>query len=81
MYVALIQLINLLNSNYVVGDKSAKIFFKRHGNEDLYAEFNYSEIELNEIIGRVKEENEIQIVKRTQLNNKDKITVFCEVKK
>ena len=57
------------------------IFFEIIFKVLLLSEFNYSEIELNEIIGRVKEENEIQIVKRTQLNNKDKITVFCEVKK
>lgn len=79
--IPMVQLINLLNSNYVVWDKSAKIFFKRPGNEDLYAEFNYSEIELNEIKEGVKNENEIQIVKTTQLTNKDKTKVFCEVKK
>lgn len=79
--IPMVQLINLLDSNYVIWDKSAEIFFKRPGTEDLYAEFNYSENELNDIIERIKKEKEIHIVKTTQLTSKDRSKIFCEVKK
>lgn len=79
--IPMVQLINLLNKNYVVWDKSAEIRFKIPGNQDLFAEFDYSQEELNKIIERVKIDNEIHIVKTTQLTNKDKSHIFCEVKK
>ena len=74
-------LINLLGHQYVVWDKSAQISFKRPGNVDLYAEFIYTKEELEQIIEQVERENEIEIVKTTQLTNKSKTTVYCEVKK
>lgn len=79
--IPMVQLINLLGSQFVVWDKSAEIFFKKPGTEDLYAEFNYTQEELMQIIERVKHENQIHIVKSTQLTNKAKSIVFCEVKK
>ncbi|MBP3943533.1 DUF4442 domain-containing protein [Sphingobacteriaceae bacterium WQ 2009] len=79
--IPMVQLINLLNSNYVVWDKSAEIYFKRPGNQDLYADFQYTKEEIDAIIARVKNEKEILLVKTTQLTNKDKTKVFCEVKK
>ncbi len=77
----MVQLINLLNNNYVVWDKSAEIYFKRPAKENLYAEFTYTEQELEDIKEKVNQEKEIEIIKLTQLTNKDKSVVFCEVKK
>lgn len=79
--IPMVQLINLLGHQYVVWDKSAQISFKRPGNVDLYAEFIYTKEELEQIIEQVERENEIEIVKTTQLTNKSKTTVYCEVKK
>ena len=75
------QLMNLIGDDYVVWDKAAEIFFRRPAKEDLYAEFSYTLEELNEIKQKANDSNEFEIVKSTQLTNKDKSIVFCEVRK
>lgn len=79
--IPMVQLINLLGSDYVVWDKSAEVFFKKPAKESLYADFLFTEEELEGIKTQVAEENEIEIRKTTQLTNKDKSIVFCEVQK
>ena len=79
--IPMVRLINLLESDYVVWDKSAEIFFKRPAKENLYADFNYTLEELDEIRKQIKEKNEIEIVKTTSLTNEDGSKVFCIVKK
>lgn len=79
--IPMVQLINLLAHQYVVWDKSAQISFKRPGNVDLFAEFTYTKEELEQIIEQVERQNEIEIVKTTQLTNKSRTIVYCEVKK
>ena len=79
--IPMVQLINLLGDDYVVWDKSAEIFFKRPAREGLFAEFNYTTEELADIKARVATENEIDIVKTTQLTDQTGTTVFCEVRK
>ncbi len=79
--IPMVQLINILGDDYVVWDKSAKIQFKRPAKENLYAEFVYSVEEVEEIKTRVGKENEIEILKKTVLTNKDQSKVFCEVEK
>jgi acyl-coenzyme A thioesterase PaaI-like protein len=79
--IPMVQLINILDNEYVVWDKSAEISFKSPAREHLYAEFTYSESEVEEIRKRVVENGETQIVKITRLTNKDSRKTFCEVKK
>lgn len=79
--IPMVQLINLLDNEYVVWDKSAEIFFKAPAREDLYGDFEYSHQELGEIKATIAEKNEMEIVKTTQLTDKDRTKVFCEVKK
>lgn len=79
--IPMVQLINLLGDNYVVWDKSAEIFFKRPAKENLYADFTYTQNEINDIKEQVDLENETEIVKTTILTNKDGSIVYCEVKK
>ncbi len=79
--IPMVQLINLLDNEYVVWDKSAEIFFKRPARENLYAELHYSLQELDEIKAKVGQQNELEIVKTTSLTNKDGSVVFCEVRK
>lgn len=79
--IPMVQLINLLGDNYVVWDKSAEISFKRPAKENLFAEFTYTSEELENIKNQVEQENEIEILKTTQLTNKDKTIIFCEVQK
>jgi hypothetical protein len=79
--IPMVQLINLIGTNYVVWDKSAEVIFKKPAKENLYADFNYSEKELAEIKEQVSKENEIEIIKITELTNKERTKVYCEVKK
>ena len=75
------QLMNLIGDDYVVWDKAAEIFFRRPAKEDLYAEFTYTLEELGEIKQKANDNNEFEIIKSTQLTNRDKSIVFCEVRK
>ena len=79
--IPMTQLIILIGTNYVVWDKSAEVIFKKPAKENLYADFNYSEKELAEIKEQVSKENEIEIIKITELTNEDRTKVYCEVKK
>ena len=79
--IPMIQLMYLLGNDFVVWDKSAEIFFKRPAKEDLYAQFTYTLEEVASIQEQVAQQQEINIVKTTQLTNKDGSVVFCEVQK
>jgi hypothetical protein len=79
--IPMVQLINLIGDDFVVWDKSAEIFFKRPAKEDVYAQFTYTPEELADIQQKVAEQQEIDIIKTTQLTNKDGSVVFCEVHK
>ena len=79
--IPMVQLMNIIGDDYVIWDKSAEVFFKRPAKENLYAEFIYTKEELDAIKKRVKEEQEIEMVKVTQLMDKGQNKVFCEVRK
>ncbi len=79
--IPMVQLINLIGDDYVVWDKSAEIFFKRPAREDLYADFNYTFQEIEEIKDKVAKENEVEIIKTTLLKDKGNRNTYCEVKK
>ena len=79
--IPMVQLINLIGEDYVVWDKSAEIFFKRPAKEDLYADFNYTLQEIEEIKSRIAKENEIEIIKTTLLKDRGNSNTYCEVKK
>ena len=75
------QLMNLIGDEYVVWDKAAEIFFRRPAKEDLFADFIYTDEEINEIKKKAQEQDEFEIIKSTKLTNKDKSIVYCEVRK
>ena len=79
--IPMVQLINIIGNDYVVWDKSAEIYFRKPAKENLFAEFIFTNIEIDEIKNRIKSENEIDIVKITSLTNKEKTIVYCEIKK
>ncbi len=79
--IPMVQLVNLLDENYIVWDRSAEIKFKRPAKEALFAQFTYSEEEIASIKQQVREQNEINIEKITYLTNADQSQTFCEVKK
>ena len=75
------QLMNLIGDQYVVWDKSAELFFRRPAKEDLFADFIYTNEEIDEIKKKTQEQDEFEIIKSTKLTNKDKSIVYCEVRK
>lgn len=79
--IPMVQLIQLIGTDYVVWDKSAEISFRRPAKEDLYADFTFTEEELDFIKKEVAEKNEIDIVKTTRLTNKEGSKLFCQVEK
>ncbi|WP_052597714.1 DUF4442 domain-containing protein [Aureispira sp. CCB-QB1] len=79
--IPMVQLMNILDENYVVWDKAAEIFFKIPARENIYASFTYTLDEVEAIKKKVETEQEIEIVKTTYLTNKDQTKVYCEVRK
>lgn len=79
--IPMTQLMQILGDDYVVWDKSAEIYFKRPAREVLFADFHFRTDELEAIRKKVSAEKEIVIRKTTHLTNKDKNTVFCEIRK
>lgn len=79
--IPMVQLMHLLGDTYIVWDKSAEIRFKRPAREDLYADFNYTSEELEDIKNQISLKKEIEIVKTTLLTDKNQTIVYCEVKK
>ena len=71
------QLMNLIGDEYVVWDKAAEIFFRRPAKEDLFADFIYTDEEIDEIKKKSQEQDEFEIIKSTKLTNKDKSIVYC----
>ena len=75
------QLMNLIGDEYVVWDKAAEIFFRRPAKEDHFADFIYTDEEIDEIKKKAQEQDEFEIIKSTKLTNKDNSIVYCEVRK
>ncbi|SHI60981.1 DUF4442 domain-containing protein [Flavobacterium terrae] len=79
--IPMIQLMYILKEEFIVWDKSAEIRFKRPAREDMYATFEFSDEEIDEITSKVKERKEFEHPKVTQITNKTGDVVFCEVTK
>ncbi len=79
--IFMIQLLNILDKNYVVWDKAASIKFKRPAKETCYVDFIFTSDEIDQIKKDVFENKEIDLIKNIQLTNKDKSIVFAEVSK
>lgn len=78
--IYMVQLLNILDDNYVVWDKSAEIKFKRPAKKIAYASFEFTEDEIAEIKKDVAEKNEIELVKKLNIIGPNK-EVYCEVSK
>ena len=79
--IYMIQLLNILDDNYVVWDKHASIRFRRPVKENAYVNFVITEEDLVNIKKDVAEQNEIDFKKVIQITNKQKDVVFAEVTK
>lgn len=79
--IYMIQLMQILGNDYVVWDKEASIKFKRPAKKDGYADFIFTDEEIEEIKKRVSDEKEIDLIKHVQIKDKEALTVFAEVSK
>ena len=79
--IFMIQLMNILDSNYVVWDKAATIKFKKPARENCFVNFVFSKEEIEKIKIDVKAKNEIDLIKNIKITNKDETIVFAEVSK
>lgn len=79
--IFMIQLIQILDKDYVVWDKQASIKFKRPATQDAYVDFIFTKDEIETIKSRVEVEKEIDLLKEIKITNKDASVVFAEVSK
>ena len=79
--IFMIQLLSILNDNYVVWDKHASIRFRRPVKENAYVNFVITDEDLVKIKKGVADQKEIDFKKVIQITNKQKDIVFAEVTK
>jgi len=79
--IPMIQLMYILKEDYIVWDKSAHIQFKRPAREAMFASFEFTRDEIENIIQKVKENKEVEHPKTTYITNKTGDITFCEVTK
>ncbi|MEM6638539.1 MAG: DUF4442 domain-containing protein [Pseudomonadota bacterium] len=79
--IYMVQLINILGDGYVVWDKAATIRFRRPGRETLYADFVYTQEEIESIRQAADEQGEFVFDKAVALTDRAREKTFCEVTK
>ncbi|MEP1034117.1 DUF4442 domain-containing protein [Ekhidna sp.] len=78
--IYMVQLIQLLGTDYVVWDKSSIVNFRRPASTDAYAVFEFTKEDLSQLKKNVAEKKEVDIVKTVSLTSKEG-KVFCEIEK
>lgn len=78
--IYMIQLLAILGEKYVVWDKAATIRYKQPAREKVYATFEFTKDEIEDIKVRISLEHEIDIVKQLNLVSQEG-KVFAELDK
>jgi acyl-coenzyme A thioesterase PaaI-like protein len=78
--IYMVQLIQLLGTEYVVWDKSSVVKFRRPANTDAYAVFEFTESEIAQIKSDIRGKKEIDLIKPVEIKSKYG-KVFCEIEK
>jgi acyl-coenzyme A thioesterase PaaI-like protein len=78
--IYMIQLMQILGNEFVVWDKSSEIRFKRPAYENVYANFEFSQQEIDTIKKRVESEQEMDYEKALIITN-NKGIVYTELNK
>ena len=73
--IYMIQLIKILGDDYVVWDKDAMIKYKRPAKEAVFCEFIFTSDEIETIKKDVENKGEIDIVKTSNIVNKDGVII------
>ncbi|MDT7832080.1 DUF4442 domain-containing protein [Flavobacteriaceae bacterium S356] len=79
--IYMVQLIHILGDKYVVWDKESTIKFKRPAKEAVYADFNFSPEEIDQIKKDVAQNNEIDIKKTLNITDQQGSSIIAEVSK
>ena len=78
--IYMVQLINILGSDYVVWDKSSEIKYKRPAKKVAFATFEFTKQEIENIKERVVKEKEFDLVKELNITGPNN-EVYCELSK
>lgn len=78
--IYMVQLLNILDENYVVWDKSSEIKFRRPAKKAGYATFEFTADEIAQIKNDVAEKNEIELIKSVDITGPND-EVYCQVTK
>lgn len=78
--IYMVQLINILGSDYVVWDKAATIRFRRPGNQTLFAEFKLSDAFIEKIKTEIAEDKEKDYTLQVDLRDSEG-RIYVEIEK
>lgn len=78
--IFMVQLIQVLGTDYIVWDKSSVVRFKRPAVSNAYALFELEDHEIGQLKADVATQKEIDLVKTIQLKSREE-KVFCEIEK
>ncbi|MEO9482933.1 MAG: DUF4442 domain-containing protein [Ekhidna sp.] len=78
--IYMVQLIQLLGTDFVVWDKSSTVRFKRPAGTDAYSVFEFTEEEVIKLKQEIREKKEVDLVKMVRLTSKEG-KLFCEIEK
>lgn len=78
--IYMIQLMQILGKEYVVWDKKTDIKFKRPAYENAFATFEFTSLEIEEIMEKVQAKNEIDYTKILHITDENG-TIFTELDK
>lgn len=79
--VGMMQVLQILGKEYVVWDKSSSIRFRRPAYQNVFAHFEISPKDIEQIKNQVSEKGETEWVLKVPITDKDKQTLFTEVEK
>src|SRR5688572_18320009 len=78
--IYMLMLIKVLGPDYIVWDKAAKIRFRKPGKDALYADFNLTDDEINEIKELAKNAKSVDRVYSVELKDKNGV-VHAQIEK
>jgi len=78
--IYMVQLIQIIGTDYIVWDKSSVVKFKRPANSNAFITFEFSRDEIEDLKSKVSKEKEVDITKLVEIKNKEGKT-FCEIEK
>ncbi len=78
--IYMVQLIQIIGTDYIVWDKSSMVKFKRPANSDAFVTFQFKKEEIRALKEKVSSDKEVEIVKTVLIKDKEG-RVFCEIEK